>query len=269
MNGIPRIFSMSIFMAALAVLSHPQEAQKKQGRSIAAVSTQGNLIVMTLDEGVLGDAHLFDLQGRTVRFTPDGSGYRVETVALKWDSGFGPPAGSQVALRNFEFPFSGKNWKSFSIGGNGSITFGGPPGGIALARYDQLREAARSLVNTTPAICVFLKPRMSGPHYLKELADRAVITWSLTEPHGNIQDFTWIPTVNRFQAVLGKDGSVEMSYEQMAAKDAIVGLYPVVSGKPAKEPEVHLSAFTKSEGPFPVVYESFHYLRVPDMRDLS
>ena len=76
-------------------------------------------------------------------------------------------------------------------------------------------------------------------------------TWSLTEPHGNIQDFTWTPTVNRFQAVLGKDGSVEMSYNEMAAKDAIVGLYPLVTGgKPAKEPEVHLSALTEADGPF-------------------
>jgi hypothetical protein len=194
----------------------------------------------------------------------------VETGTLKWDSDFGSLTGLQVTLRKFEFPFSGKSWNSFSVSGNGSITFGGTPGGVVLARYDQLREAARNLINTTPAICVFLKPRMSGPHYVKELADRVVITWSLTEPHGNIQDFTWTPTVNRFQAVLGKDGSVEMSYEQMAAKDAIVGLYPLVAGgKPAKEPSVHLSALKKADGPFPAVYESFHYLRVPDMRDLS
>jgi len=47
----------------------------------------------------------------------------------------------------------------------------------------------------------------------------------------NIQDFTWVKTVNRFQAVLHRDGSIEMSYKQLAAKDAIVGIYPMLSGK--------------------------------------
>ena len=61
---------------------------------------------------------------------------------------------------------------------------------------------------------------------MKELPDRVVITWDLTEPFGNIQDFTWFKTINRFQAVLHRDGSVEMSYKELAAKDAIVGIYP-------------------------------------------
>jgi hypothetical protein len=62
-----------------------------------------------------------------------------------------------------------------------------------------------------------------------------VITWSLSEPAGNIQDFTWTPTVNRFQAVLRKDGSVDLSYDEVAAKDAIVGLYPMLDGRPQQE----------------------------------
>ena len=40
---------------------------------------------------------------------------------------------------------------------------------------------------------------------------------------------TWKPTVNRFQAVLRKDGSIQMSYNEVAAQDAIVGLYPMVT----------------------------------------
>ncbi len=80
-----------------------------------------------------------------------------------------------------------------------------------------------------------MKPRMSGTRYVKELSDRVVITWSLTEPAAGIQDFTWVPTVNRFQAVLHKDGTIEMSYEQLAAKDAIVGIYPLVNAAVEKE----------------------------------
>jgi hypothetical protein len=228
----------------------PAQMRMEPGRSIGTVTTQGDLIVMELNEGVLGEANLFDLAGRTLRFTPDGAGYRVENLALQWDPAFGDElAGPQATLHKFTFPFSGKNWDSFSVGITGSIAFaaprggeaGGPggfasrAGGVSIGRFDQLAEAGRTLVNREPAICVFLKPRMSGKRYLKELDDRAVITWDLTEPFGGIQDFTWVKTVNRFQAVLSRDGSIEMSYQQLAAKDAIVGVYPMVTAGSEKE----------------------------------
>jgi hypothetical protein len=218
------------------------QTRQEPGRSIGTITTQGDLIVMELNEGVFGKANMFDLGRRTLRFTPDGTGYRAENLSLQWDSEFGgETSGPQVTLHNFSFPFSGKSWDSFSVGLTGSISFGAAPtgpgpggtgagrGGVSIDRFAQLQEAARTLINTVPAICVFFKPRMSGTRYVKELPDRIVITWSLTEPFGNIQDFTWTPTVNRFQTVLRKDGAIEMSYDQLAAKDAIVGLYPVMT----------------------------------------
>src|SRR4029079_14950251 len=70
-----------------------------------------------------------------------------------------------------------------------------------------------------------------GVRYVKELGDRVVVTWNLTGPFGSIQDFTWSKTTNRFQAILKRDGEIDFSYQELAAKDAIVGLYPVASGK--------------------------------------
>ncbi|HYW69744.1 MAG TPA: hypothetical protein VE961_01840 [Pyrinomonadaceae bacterium] len=223
---------------ALSPLSFGQ-ARQEPGHPIGTVTTQGNLIVMTLNQGTLGHANMFDLTRRTLRFTPDGTGYRAENLTLQWDADFGAElTNPQVTLRNFTFPYSGKSWDSLSVGLTGSIRFGGPNspnpgpanfGGVSIGRFDQLQEAAHTLINTVPAICVFFKPRMSGKRYLKELADRAVITWDITEPYGGIQDFTWTPTVNRFQVVLRKDGTIDMSYDQLAARDAIVGLYPTVT----------------------------------------
>jgi hypothetical protein len=43
-------------------------------------------------------------------------------------------------------------------------------------------------------------------------------------------DFAWTRTINRFQAVLHRDGSIEMSYQELAAEDAIVGIYPEQAG---------------------------------------
>jgi hypothetical protein len=209
----------------------------------------------------------------------------VENVPLQWDPDAGEPlTGATVTLKNFAFPFSGRTWSSLSVGVTGSISFsdapaaagapgagGGRGGGVSIGRFDQLQQAARTLLNGAPAICVFMKPRMSGPRFVKELADRVHIIWNLTEPVGGIQDFTWSPTVNRFQAVLHKDGTVEMSYQQVAAKDAIVGLYPRVDAKilETQKVEVDLSSLKRTDGPFPAVYESFHYLALPNARDLT
>ena len=213
-------------------LSYSQGRQEP-GHPIGTVTTQGNLIVMTLNEGALGHANLFDLARHTLRFTPDGVGYRAENLTLQWDPDFGSEISNpEVTLRNFAFPYSGKSWDSLSVGTTGSISFGpqgNRGGGVSIGRFDQLAQAAHTLINTVPAVCVFFKPRTSGKRYVKELVDRVVITWNLTEPFAGIQDFTWTPTVNRFQAVLRKDGAIEMSYDQLAAKDAIVGLYPMLT----------------------------------------
>jgi hypothetical protein len=276
------IAGLMVFITLLCSVASAQTRQEP-GRSIGTIRTQGDLIVMTLNDGALGKANMFDLVRRTLRFTPDGTGYRAENVALKWDADFGAAiTNPQVTLRNFAFPFSGKTWDALSVGVTGSISFGAAPsgqgnqnsqgnrgGGVSIDRFAQLQAAARTLVNTVPALCVFFKPRMSGTRYVKELSDRVVITWSLTEPVGGIQDFTWTPTVNRFQAVLWKDGTIEMSYDDVAAKDAIVGLYPMVATGAVGNAAVDLSALKKQDGPFAVLYESFHYLSLPNARDLT
>jgi hypothetical protein len=109
---------------------------------------------------------------------------------------------------------------------------------------------------------------MSGHRYVKETADRVLVTWDLTEPYGGIQDFTWTPTINRFQLTLQKDGAIQMSYEQVAAKDAIVGVYPKVPAGSTGAAQ-DLSSLKPSDGPFPAVYESFHYLKLPSAKDLT
>jgi hypothetical protein len=243
-------FQILLILSAILVPRTAALAQERDvpGKPVGKISVVGNLILMELDQSALGQQNLFDLGQHTLRFTSGSAGYRVENLPLHWDGDFGPQLSRhQVTLHNFSFPFSGKTWNSFSVGVTGSIRFTpesnapadgatpgfglrGDEGGVSIGRFDPLTEGAASLVNTLPAICVFFKPRMSGNRYVKELQDRVVVTWDVTEPWGNIQDFTWTKTVNRFQAVLHKDGAIEMSYQELAAKDAIIGIYPLVSG---------------------------------------
>jgi hypothetical protein len=149
------------------------------GHSLGKVSTQGELIVLELDDRSTAPAELFDLSGRTLLFKREGSGYRVATGPLRWDSTYGPElTGSQVTLKNF-----------------------------------------------------------------------------LTEPFGSILDYTWFRTVNRFQAVLARDGSIRMSYAQLAAKDAIVGVYPILPGT-SRAVATRFSAVSSRDGPFDAVYQA-------------
>jgi hypothetical protein len=253
----------SLLFGSLAVLacSHAwMRAQYRQepGRSLGTITTRGNLIIMTLDEGVLGKPNLFNLAHHTVRFTPDGAGYRVENLAEAWDPEFGAPlTQSEVALMSFSFPFSGIMYNSFSVGVTGSLVFGEQPAtrtqrgdsgdSLSVDRFAELQTASRTIINTVPAIAVFFKPHMSGTRYVKELGDRVVITWSLTEPVGNVQDMTWKPTVNKFQAILRKDGNIDLSYDEVSAQDAIVGVYPMVS-KGAEQEITTLTAEPNAAG---------------------
>lgn len=253
------------------------------GHSIGQVSVAGDLIVIELDSAALGQPALFDLVGRTLRFKPVSSSYRVTNETLRWDTNYGVElTGVDVRLERLTFPFSGQRWSSFSVGTAGSIRFGPPlsagdvdaygrpDGGIAAAigRFDCLAEVAPGLGEHAPAICVFLKPRMTGPRYVRELADRVIITWDLTEPFGGYLDFSWFPTTNVFQAVLHRDGSIEMSYKSMAAEDGIVGIYPILPAGESVQ-SIDLSGLTSKSGPFAALCESFHYLKPPRPQDLS
>ena len=261
-------------------------AQNRQapGHPIGTITTQGDLILLTLDEGALGQTNLFDLAKHTLRFTPDEGGYRIEHPAFAWDADFGSEAAPRtpVPLHNFSFPFAGARWDTLHVDTTGSIGFAA---GVTIGRFDELQTAAKALAEKAPAICVFLKPRLSGPHYVKELGDRVVVTWTLTEPVGGIQDFTWTPTVNRFQAVLSSDGAIQMSWDEIAAKDAIVGVYQPGRGSTAPA-AVDLSSISgtggtsetrtsasgaagAAAGPFTTVYEAFHYLSLPNPRALT
>jgi len=272
----------------------PRGEEPAQGRSIGTVTVHGELAVLELDEGVIAEANPFDLEGRTLRFTPDGAGYRVENLPLAWDPDYGPELdGGRVTLNGFAFPFSGADRTSLDVG-TGTIVFpppepegeggeeaaggrggrgGGGPGGrgrgLPVGRFDELREAAPEAEGTVPAISVFLKPRLRGDRHVKELEDRLVVTWDLSQPVGGIQDFTFVATTERFQAVLHRDGRIDLSWDELGASDAIVGIYSVPAGGAPPAGPVDLSELSPSDPPSPVLYEAFHHYGRPETASMA
>jgi hypothetical protein len=240
------------------------------GSAIGTVSAVGDVAVIELDDGVIDDANLFDLVGRTLRFVPDGAGYRVENLPLVWESRQGTEVvGGRVSLALFEFPFSGSSWRSFTVNELGNITFGGDYGDLELPRFIHMRTLGPMVQKKVPLISAFMKQRMRGTARVNELPDRVVVTWDMTEPVGGNQDMTFEPTPHRFQAVLHADGRIDLSYEVMTATDGLVGIFPVQDDAAATAESVDLSGLDANAAPAPIVYEAFHHHDLPRPESLA
>jgi len=113
-------------------------AQQAQVGAATVSSLDQVIIELGPDDFVPGN--LFDLEGKTLRFTPDEIGYRTEVLPLQWDSDFGTVIDGfpsiPVTLNNFQFPFSGTNWSTLFVNYFGSISFGEDQG----AFYDSGRN---------------------------------------------------------------------------------------------------------------------------------
>ena len=61
----------TVVLVALPLMLLTAQDEPLAGKPIGSISTHGDLVVLTLDEGALGHANLFDLAKHTLRFTPE------------------------------------------------------------------------------------------------------------------------------------------------------------------------------------------------------
>src|SRR5262245_32548694 len=54
-----------------------EDVRQVPGRKFGNITTRGNIIQLELDAEVIADHHLFDLDRRTIRFTPSNGGFRA------------------------------------------------------------------------------------------------------------------------------------------------------------------------------------------------
>jgi len=256
------------------------DVKQVPGRRIGTITTRGNIVHLELDAGVIKD-NLFDLDKRTIRFTPvppkpggeDGpssAGFRAENLPLQWDATPGTAlSGNALRLTKFQFPFSGRSWDAMQVLATGLITFGGGYNDLGLGRFVHLQHVGSDIANTIPLIAVFLKQRMNGARTMSELDDRLVITWETSEPVGGQQDVTFVRTPHRYQAVLHRDGRIDLSYQEMTARDAVVGVYTVPAGGAPATTSTDLSAVKPSDAPRPVIFEAFHHYSLPGAENMA
>ena len=211
-------------------------------------------------------ANLFDLQGKTVRFTPTRNGsYRVKTLNIcepipceqQLGDSQGPWYGKwwRVSLP-FEFQFGGSSWQGIYVNMNGNITFEKPECDY-LAERDSWPDGtmssvaaamdSRSAAGLEKTVAVFWGPfmgRSSDKVSIHTQKDCVVITWNMTRaPWGQA-----VLGLNTFQARLYSSGVIEFTYPRISERDGIVGLFPGKTPR-AGQPLSHWSYDGKAPDP--------------------
>ena len=230
--------------------------------------TTDNQIVVELAPDEATSPNPFDLNERTLVFTPDGKGrYSREVKALEWVEEIGEEAesGAVIMLESFDFPFAGQRYDSFHLGPPGVLAFGGPFSSSMPPVDSTMQEIAEDFVSS-PTISVLYKPNLDAVRHVAHWPNRIVITWSSTElnfgEHGvRPKKFA------RFQTALSADGSIRFNYIDVPYGDGIVGLF---QGDDLAEPlpaEVDLSQSDSSGSNRH--HEVFHYRSVPNTFEIA
>ncbi len=256
--------------AAESIARHKFNEQRIQQLKAAGrpVSEAGNISVTdTNDISVVQDNGSviippmpFNLNGRSVLFTPSGSGFNVTGGALSYDTNFGTklnlsqspavqslnpnaePGDDSYLVQSLGFNFSyfGTVYSSVAISSNGFITF--RPASISNASFDAYStdsgESLSKLQSAVPRISPYWHDLDARPVstagaagiYLRNDPDKVVITWN------NIQDYLNNPSdtgTHRFQVTLFSDGRILWNYNQVQlTTKAVVGLSSGVNSTP-------------------------------------
>ncbi|HTW94263.1 MAG TPA: hypothetical protein VMD30_05700 [Tepidisphaeraceae bacterium] len=194
---------------------------------------------------VSNPAHYFDLNGKTIRFTPraDGS-YLVQTAIgsptvacirrLEDPAAQGPwySKGWSVPLP-FNFPFAGKVWNRVFVNMDGNLSFDKaesdswedrnpwPDGGMcSVAAAIDSRSVAGMEQMIAPLWGPYQNPTFSQV-FINATPQGLAVTWNMTRA-------AWgqaVLGVNSFQARIYPSGMIEFAYPHVAERDGIVGVF--------------------------------------------
>ena len=198
-------------------------------------------------DGLIAPAHYFDLEGKTVRFTPSGGGYRVSTSKAHALGDCGTelkhpdfPSRRSFGWRiplPFELPFGGEVRHELFVNSAGNLTFGRPEARVYADRDTwaggTMQSVAGSLTDRAAAgqeqmIAVLWGLYSPDPArsriFLRRSAVEFVVTWQVERYIWFGEGYTPLG-LNVFQARLTPDGIIDFTYDKVAEKDGIVGLF--------------------------------------------
>jgi len=239
LSSVAGIVIVTLVAALFLVLNTDQQSGVAQDNPV------GPVYVISGDGIIEEPANFFDLEGRTIRYTPEGDGYRVENVPFSFldqqrirlnndGAEFFGSITSWSRPLPFSFPFAGQNWDRVFVNLNGNLTFetseatswperdpwaGGTMNQVANA------VAGRASLGEEFMIAALwgLYEHNSADIFVSSSGPEFVVTWQLTrdvefnvlyDPLGR----------NEFQIRLQPSGVIELSYREVAERDGFAGL---------------------------------------------
>jgi hypothetical protein len=212
---------------------HRRTVARRGARPLTAAAASrnrdaGNIAILEDTDGIVARENEFNLEGKTLRFTPAASGYRYEVL----DGGYDGPAASAgsplaalddddtrpVALA-FAFPFFGNTYREAHVNSDGNLTFTAPDSA----------STDRSLGRLTAG-----PPRIAGLLDDLDPSKTAGGVRVLSEPGRLVASWVavpeWLATgtgdPQTFQIKLYPDGRIEFSYSGVDPRNAVVGIAP-------------------------------------------
>src|SRR6267143_1466973 len=205
---------------------------------VHADSNIGDIRAIETDATILQPGEPFDLNGRTVTFSPKAEGgYTVSVGSLNFDPRLGANLGmgddtSAFQPLSFTFPFFGVNRSGVFVNSNGHITFEGVSalphfnaGGSVSSLGSDISSVLDLFAGSQPRIAVLWQdwdPSAAGAVFANSLADRFIVTW-------NGLPLFRTGTTATFQAILFVNGAIQFSYQNVITTPGggyLVGVSP-------------------------------------------
>ena len=204
-----------------------RQAARQASAARPAPRDIGNIAILEDADGIVERRNPFNLAQQSIRFTNNSGPYRFALSSGGYDAalasagthaaGLGDDDSRQLALP-FPFPFYGASYVRLFLNSDGNLTFGAP----------DLATSDRSLGRMTagsPRIAAFfedLDPSAAGEVRVTSEPGRFAVSWiavpeysaALTGPR------------NTFQIVLYPNGRVDLAFETMTSRSAVVGIAP-------------------------------------------
>ena len=203
--------------------------------SSPAPADVGHIAVLPDDGTLVMPANMFDLDQRSLTFTPAGNGFSVQAGPSVFDGGVAgqgvllnpPPAsnpenigddGTRQVNLGFSFPFFGRSYNAVFINSDGSLTF----------REGDAEITSRGLsrfLSGPPRIAPYfadLDPYIGGQLTYSASSSRFVVTWN------GVPDYAESGAGPRetFQVELQPNGRIQFSYNGITGREAVVGVSP-------------------------------------------
>ena len=198
---------------------------------------------------ILKSANYFDLEGKTLTFTPNtAGGYAVEASGPSWEEP-GPAAVAhdlsgdhtdyvRVELP-FSFPFADRTWPRVYANMNGHLSFQRPerenwpqrdPWSSATMRSVAAAIDSRAAAGLEAMVAPLWAEYGDATISVDSTPDRVVISWSATRRTPGYAFHAPLGP-NVFQARLYPSGRIELAYRTVAERDGIVGLFHGQNGR--------------------------------------